>query len=157
MKRLLKIHAILLIIFPVFGFAQVSGTVEYVSDGDTFYLRMDTGDKITVRVADIDCPESTQEFGLVAKQFTTEAVQGKIVTLKVKELDPYDRTVAYVNYEGKDLSEELLKSGLAWHYTRYSDSPHFDELQLKARSAGLGLWSQEEPMAPWDYRRKQRN
>lgn len=132
----------------------LSGTVVYVSDGDTFHLIDAAGTKHRVRVADIDCPESTQAYGLEAKAFTLQMIKDKTVELRVKELDPYGRLVAFVKVDEKDLSEELLKAGLAWHYKRYSTLEHFGKMEAVARKERIGLWSEVSPEPPWDYRRR---
>lgn len=143
----------LFIIFHFAAYAQLSGKVSYVSDGDTFHLITAAGEKIKVRVADIDCPERTQAFGLEAKAFTMKEINGLTVQLVVKETDRYGRKVAFVKYLNKDLSEQLLKAGLAWHYKKYSTLDAFADLENKARITKAGLWSDPSPIPPWDYRK----
>jgi len=94
MMKFITVFTILF--FPLITIAQISGTVAYVSDGDTFTFYDESGDKIRVRVADIDCPEKDQSFGLEAKEFTMSQLKGKSIQLEVKEIDRYNRTVAYV-------------------------------------------------------------
>ncbi|HNP08092.1 MAG TPA: thermonuclease family protein [Cyclobacteriaceae bacterium] len=151
MKNLIFIIYLIVLHFP--SISQISGTVTYVSDGDTFHLITESGNKIKVRVADIDCPESTQEYGLEAKQFTNQAIKGKQVALTIKQTDRYGRKVAFVTYDGKDLSQQLLKHGLAWHYKRYSILAKYAQMEDSARYNKIGLWQSKNPMAPWDYRK----
>src|SRR5438552_8862040 len=90
-----------------------------VTDGDTLEgLRDHTA--IKVRLEGIDCPERGQDFGQKAKQFTSALVFGKTVEIRPVGGDRYGRTVARVIVGGKDVSEELLKAGLAWHFKKYS-------------------------------------
>ncbi len=153
MKRLF----ILFFLFPFVGFAQLHGEVSYVSDGDTFHLVTKDGDKIKVRVAGIDCPERNQAHGLEAKAFVMDEIKGKTVELKVKETDRYGRKVAYVYYSDKDLSAELLKMGLAWHYVKYSDNALYEAMEEKARSQQTGLWADFNAIAPWEFRKLKSN
>ncbi len=148
------LRIILVLLFPILVFSQkpLSGKVVYVSDGDTFHLKPEEGKKIKIRVADIDCPERTQPFGLVAKAFVVEEIANSVVVAIIKDRDRYGREIAYIRYRGKDLSEELLKNGLAWHYKKYSDSLLFTDLEEEAREKMIGLWGQKEPVAPWDHR-----
>jgi len=80
---------------------------------------MRDGRSVRIRLEGIDCPERGQAFSARAKQFTSGLVFGKTVTVKVKESDRYGRLVARVIAEGKDVSHELVKAGLAWHFKKY--------------------------------------
>ena len=73
------------------------------------------------------------------------------VTVKVKEPDRYGRLVARVIAEGKDVSHELVKAGLAWHFKKYSSERELAELEDKAREARVGIWSMPN-QPPWDFR-----
>ncbi len=134
------------------SFAQLKGKVIKVKDGDTIVILDDNYTQYTIRVADIDCPEKRQPFGKKAKQFVSNEIFGKIVKIKVKGKDRYGRTIGYVIYGKKDLSEELLKNGLAWNYRRYSDKEHYQELEDIARKNKVGLFIDPNPIYPPDYR-----
>jgi micrococcal nuclease len=41
----------------------------------------------------------------------------------------------------------------AWHYKQYSRDPELAKLEFQARSAKIGLWSEPNPVAPWEWRR----
>ncbi len=83
-----------------------------VSDGDTIVVLRDRS-SIKVRLEGIDCPERGQDFGHKAKQFTSRLVFGKTVKIDAIGQDRYGRIVARVVVDGKDVSVELLKLGLA--------------------------------------------
>ena len=55
-----------------------------------------------------------------------------------------------------DVNTAMVKAGFAWEYKTYSRSSTLPELQDKAREAKAGLWSHGKPVAPWDWRREQR-
>ena len=46
----------------------------------------------------------------------------------------------------------MVKLGMAWHFKKYSDDMSYDDLEREAREAKVGLWSDPNPIAPWDYR-----
>lgn len=46
---------------------------------------------------------------------------------------------------------------MAWVYDQYVRDKTLYRLQDEARSTGRGLWADEEPMAPWEWRRSRRN
>jgi len=130
-----------------------TGKVVGVSDGDTITVMKD-GRGIKVRLSEIDCPESGQPFGARAKQLTSDLCFGKVVTVKPTDMDRYGRIVAHVILPDKrNLNEEIVKSGLAWQYKRYSKSQRLERLEAEARKAKIGIWSMPNPIPPWDWRR----
>jgi endonuclease YncB( thermonuclease family) len=152
----MKLKYICIIIFLLFinsVNAQLKGKVIAVKDGDTIVVLDDSNTQHTIRIADIDCPEKSQAFGKKAKWFVSDAIFSSLVEIKIKGKDRYGRTIGYVFYKDKNLSEELLKNGLAWHYIKYSDSPNFQELENIARKNKIGLWNLTDPIAPWNYRK----
>lgn len=106
-----------------------------------------------MRLAEVDCPESGQPFGKNAKVFTAEQVGMKEITYEVISRDQYGRSIAKVFYDGKYLSEEIIKNGFGWHYKRYSTSKKLSDLELVAKRDSLGLWLDKKAIAPWEYRK----
>lgn len=130
--------------------------VTKVTDGDTIVIEY-KNQKITIRLADIDCPEFKQPFGIEALEFTQSRVMNQTVTINVRTTDRYGRTVADVIMpNGKSLNAALVQAGLAWWYARYSKNKTLEALEKEARTAKRGLWSQKDPLPPWVYRRQQR-
>ena len=120
-----------------------------VLDGDTSKVSLE-GREVTVRLEGIDCPERGYPFSRKAKDFTSEMLLNKDVELKVKEKDRYGRTVARIHVDGMDASLELVRAGLAWHYKRYSSDPWLAEAEEAARSERKGVWSEHDPIPPWE-------
>ena len=58
--------------------------------------------------------------------------------------------------DGRSLNRELVAAGLAWWYRRYSSDQSIGALEQGARNAHRGLWSEDNPTPPWDWR-KERN
>ena len=83
-------------------------------------------------------------------------VFGKIVEIMPVDKDRYGRTVAWVFVDGVSLNKELLKAGIAWHYKRYSKDKELSVLEVEARAARIGLWSDPHPFPPWEWRRTRR-
>jgi endonuclease YncB( thermonuclease family) len=127
------------------------GRVVSVQDGDTISV-MRGGRAERVRLDGIDAPERRQEFGSRAKQFLSEIVFGEIVTVDVRDRDRYGRTVGRVFVRGRDAGLEVVRAGLAWHFTRYSSDALLASAERDARSARRGLWTQSAPVPPWEFR-----
>lgn len=138
--------------------ATIKGKVVAVADGDTFTLLVNGSRQQKIRLHGIDCPEKRQDFGQVAKDFTSKQVFGKTITVKPTDTDRYGRTIAIVLLPGQvSLNELLLKNGLAWHYTQYDKNSQWKKLEQSARNNKVGLWQQPNAVAPWTFRHTKRN
>ena len=146
----------LVLVFSGQAFADFSGRVVGISDGDTIKV-LHNGKAEKIRLHGIDCPEKGQAYGLKAKQFTSEMVFGKTVTVQEQGLDKYGRTVGEVILpDGRSLNRELVAAGLAWWYRQYSKDGSLGQLEDEARSAKRGLWADPNLVSPWCYRKRQK-
>ena len=124
-----------------------------IIDGDTIHVRDTTGETHRIRLAMIDAPEREQPFGTESTKKLSELLRQSTVRLKVKCIDKYNREVAFVYCEGKDVSAEMLKEGMALHYHMNFDKCEiYDKFEEAAKRCHKGLWSQEKIEKPWDYR-----
>jgi endonuclease YncB( thermonuclease family) len=128
--------------------------VTAVVDGDTIRVVDDRGIEFNIRVDGIDCPESGQPFGGVALRFTRAQVFDRSVQVRIVDTDSRGRYVARVSTDGQDLSTQLLRSGLAWHYTDYSKDAVLAAAERDARQSKRGLWSEATAVPPWVWRRQ---
>lgn len=150
-----------LILFIVISF---TGEVVGVSDGDTIKV-LHNGYPEKIRLARIDCPEHNQAFGQRAKQFTSDCCFTKTVTVLDSDHDRYGRTIGEIILPAlpgepyrRSLNVELVRAGLAWWYRKYApNAPDLQELENQARDNRLGLWSEPNPMPPWDFRKMEKH
>lgn len=138
--------------------APFSARVTWVVDGDTLKVER-KGEQLVIRLAGIDCPEQDQPYGRQAKQWAIRNFKNRTVKVHPHERDDYGRLVAFVKVEnGQDLSEQLLKEGLAWWYRRhFPDDQRLESLESEAKAAKRGLWSDPDAVAPWEFKRRQRD
>ena len=102
--------------------AEFAGKVVGVSEGDTMTVLRDQT-QVRIRLYGIDCPETGQDFGSRAKQFTADLAFGKVVTVVPRDRDRYGRIVANVVLpDGRVLNDELVKAGLAWWYWQHAQN-----------------------------------
>jgi endonuclease YncB( thermonuclease family) len=127
-----------------------------VLDGDSFYVKTD-GRTVEVRLQGVDCPEGGQPYGDTARAFTREFLKGRALTVVLLGLDDYGRTLARVSAGGRDLAQELVRAGLAWHAKRYSSDKTLADAEREARRAKRGLWADPRPVPPWKWRREHSN
>jgi micrococcal nuclease len=133
----------------------ITGKVVGVADGDTITVL--TGHtQIKIRLHGIDTPEKGQAFGNRAKQFISDLVFGKMVTVRPTDTDRYGRTIAWVFVDGLNVNEEIVRAGFAWHYKRYSKDTNLAQAESAARANKRGLWSDPNAIPPWEFRQLQR-
>jgi micrococcal nuclease len=126
-----------------------------VSDGDTVTAIID-GRSMRLRLSRIDAPEHRQAWGQRAEQSLRELVWKKPVHIEWREVDRNGRPIVTMTVDGLDVSEEQVRRGMAWVYRAYSKDPRLLGLEALARESRLGLWTDESPMPPWEWRRLQR-
>jgi len=155
MKVLLFI-LLLIILYPYNSLGQVfQGKVVGITDGDTFTLLVKDSIQVKVRLSNIDCPEKKQPYSDKAKKFTSDAIFGKVITIKKLKSDRYRRYIADVYYgDSLNLNRQLVKNGLAWNYIKYSKDTLLNSYEENARRLKLGLWRDDNPIAPWKWRDK---
>ena len=123
-----------------------------ITDGDTFDILMENK-PVRIRMDAIDAPETGMPYSKVAKSYLSELCFGKFVTLQTGKTDRHDRLIARAFLEdGRDLSAEMIKAGMAWHYKAYSKDTRLAELENEARKNKTGLWADKVPVAPWEVR-----
>lgn len=132
------------------------GKVVGITDGDTIKV-LRNNKQVKIRLHGIDTPEKAQAFGKKAKQFTAKMVAGKIVNVQETDKDKYNRTVAIITLNDKNLNESLVASGFAWVYKKYCKQSYCNDwlrLEANARKKKLGLWRDPHAQAPWEWRHK---
>jgi micrococcal nuclease len=92
--------------------------VSKVLDGDTFTL---SGESRRIRVWGLDAPEWNHQGGSTATSTLHSLISGKQLRCAVLDVDRYGRLVAQcVLPNGRDIAAEMIRSGAATEYCRYS-------------------------------------
>ena len=123
-----------------------------VHDGDTITGLDENQKQFKIRLDAIDAPELGMPFGQASRKALSEKVFGKMVEVIVKTKDRYGRTVGHVLLDKRDMNLEMLEEGMAWHYAHYDHNKRLAEAEKVARANSVGLWSDPNPVAPWDWR-----
>jgi endonuclease YncB( thermonuclease family) len=124
-----------------------------IADGDTLTARCDD-QTVKIRLAEIDAPEKAQPFGARSKQSLSALCFQKQAAIRPQTTDRYGRTVAHVSCDGMDANTEQVRSGMAWVYDKYALDKSLYAVQDEAKAARRGLWSEDAPISPWDWRRR---
>ena len=128
-----------------------------IADGDTLTARCGVPgqyQQVKVRLAEIDAPEKGQAFGNRSRQHLAALCFQQQAIIRPATTDRYGRTVARVECRGQDANLEQVRAGMAWAYTKYLTDPDVWQVEEAARAAGSGLWSDREPVAPWEWRKR---
>ena len=83
-----------------------------------------------------------------------------MATVTEYDTDRYGRTVGVVEVGGINVNESLIKAGLAWQYKKYCKAAFCRDwliLEEHAKTARIGLWRDNNPVPPWQYRKDKRN
>ena len=92
--------------------------VSKVLDGDTFTL---SGESRRIRVWGLDAPEWNHQGGSTATSTLRSLTSGKHLRCAVLDIDRYGRFVAQCLLpDGRDIAAEMIRSGAATEYCRYS-------------------------------------
>jgi endonuclease YncB( thermonuclease family) len=124
-----------------------------VSDGDSLHLELPDGERVRVRLYGIDAPEKDQECALAARRKLGKLIYNKQIRVEVLDVDKYGRYVGKVYAGARYVNRFMLKEGLAWHYKYYAaDDELLAEAEARARAAGRGIWAEETPREPREFR-----
>ena len=151
---------VLLLFFAVAcGARQIEGKVVAVADGDTVTVVDAAKIQHRIRLEGIDAPEKKQPFGQRSKASLSDLVFGQPVTVLTEKKDRYGRNVGRILIGSLDVNLLQIRRGMAWFYRRYagelsaSDRRLYDEAEMAASAARVGLWSHPNPQPPWEFRR----
>ncbi len=139
------------IIPPQLSHQQFSGKVTKVIAGDLITV-VHAGQAKIIRLNGIACPNPGQPFSKEARQYTSFMLMGKVITIAVLGGDHQKTTPGEVILgDGRRLSHELLREGLAWWDRKNSREGQLEDLETLARAARRGLWTDSDPIAPWEW------
>lgn len=140
----------------------LTGHVVGIADGDTLTLLDATNTQHKIRLAGIDSPEKGQPFGQVCKKSLSDLAYDRVVEVESSKLDRYGRVIGKVLVNGQDVNLEQVRRGCGWHYKKYQNEQILDDrlsynaAEESARSRRVGLWTDHEPVPPWDWRKARR-
>ncbi len=106
----------------------------------------------------IDTPEFGQQYHEESKEMLRQLARNKPTTIHVIDRDEWKREICDVTIEhteGEDPVDpalRLLENGLAWFDN--SEGPYADsyaDAETVAREKKVGIWSQPDPVPPWDF------
>ena len=128
-----------------------------VIDGDTLSVAMD-GHTTTVRIDGIDAPDHGQPFDTAAKEELSSLVKNRVLTINFTGRDGDGVPLADIRAGGNDLGAALLRQGFGWYREERDaaiDFAVFADAEAEAQLLRRGLWKDNMPVSPWEWRKKQ--
>ena len=151
MKTLILIGALLV--------SQVSNAeylenlkIKRVVDGDTVHVFYQD-EVYKIRLTEIDAPERDQPYGSNSTEYLKSLLKEGMVDVDISGTDRYGRKLGRLYWRGIDINRELVSAGYAWVYDQYVTDNSFYENQSKARNSKKGLWEDQNPLEPWNWRK----
>ena len=141
----MKRFALLICLVPSPALVQVYEGDALVIDGDTLELG-----SVRIRLFAIDAPELGQtclrdevqwRCGDEARAILAAFVDGKRLTCEERHRDQWNRVVARCEADGLDLSEAMVRGGLAIALADFSSD--YVAAETRARSVGFNIWGSD--------------
>lgn len=134
---------------------QWHGVVTYVSDGDTLWVRPDSGgESVKIRIDGMDAPEICQAYGPTSRQALESLVLHQAVNVEVRRRDNYGRVLARVSWQRADVGEWMVRQGHGWSYRYRRDAGPYVAQEAQAKAAQRGLFADTLAQQPRDFRKR---
>lgn len=134
---------------PVFAHQVVN-----ITDGDTLTLMVDQK-PLKLHLSNVDAPERTQPFGKQSRQSLHDLCFGKEAEFKQQEVDHFGEITAVVTCDGVEVNRVQVERGMAWVADKVNRDFTLPALQAMAWRDKKGLWSEDKPVPPWEFRKPQ--
>ena len=126
--------------------------IKRVVDGDTVHVFYQD-EVYKIRLTEIDAPERDQPYGSNSTEYLKSLLKERMVDVDISGTDRYGRKLGRLYWQGMDINRELVSAGYAWVYDQYVTDNSFYENQSKARNSKKGLWEDQNPLEPWNWRK----
>ena len=156
---------------PVAAAEVLEGRIVDVGAGDTATLEQSGGARRALRLHAVAAPTGRQPYAAESRRALGALVQGKAVRFEVQREDDYRRLIGKLLVAAPDCTAPCtptrdaglaqLEAGLAWWYRderkqqTLHDQGYYEYAEYDARMQRRGLWRDEAPLPPWEWRKRQ--
>jgi micrococcal nuclease len=174
-SRFLLVSLVCLTVFspasPVFAkpaIGTIDGMVISVADGNHLTVS-NNGTEINVHLYGIEAPVITkirrsepwmskpgQRFAGRSFMALAKKVLHKHARLEIINFNDHDQAVAIIFIEKRNINLEMVAEGWAWvspKSRKLPDGAEYIFAEEQARLKKLGLWLQDNPQPPWEFRK----
>ena len=126
-----------------------------VTDGDTVTVENHDGQRTRIRLWGIDAPERDQPGGGPARTHCASIALWQAVDVQEVARDKYARLLAVLVRPGQNgrpdwsINGNMVRMGHAWAY----GTRRWRNAEARAKNEGRGLWAQDNPIPPWEWRK----
>jgi endonuclease YncB( thermonuclease family) len=155
-KKIIAISCIVIFWFSSVSAQAWTGKVVEIRGGDVLNIVHPEEGILTITLYGINAPEEKQRYFKRAKKFLTEKVEGRVVNVR-EILTEQKILTAVIVCDGININEKVLQAGYAWVYEKYCDQDFCSDwltYEKQARNKKSGLWQDENPIPPWEWREK---
>ncbi len=136
---------------------QFAVRVVKIIDGDTFMGLREKGDTLVCHIYCIEAPEIEQPQGFEARKCLHQAIFQQRVDISPKGYLAADELRAVVVTPNKeDVADLMLRSGYAWYHNDTVNEIRYRQAERYAQEDVVGIWSQPDRIAPWEWRKHPR-
>ena len=103
--------------------------------------------------------KSGQPFAGRAFMALSNKVLHKQVRIDILKIDRKRRAVAIVYLDGRNINLEMVAEGWGWASRKCQKRPpdaEYVAAEERARARKAGLWAQDNPQPPWEFKRMQK-
>lgn len=140
-------------------------------DGDTILCLKNKSEQIKVKLFGIDAPELDQPYGQEAKQLLNQMLHEDIF-ISIRKITKDNTYLVDINYIDtlcrepitsesecttnlENINSNMIETGHAWYdLSEEENDPNFQTDERNARYYKNGLWSQSNPIPPWEWRKQ---
>ncbi len=148
-----------------------------IINGSTITCLTDQKEPVKVKLYGIDVPELDQPYGeevkrhlsiFISKELSSTSMFRRTTRIKVTKKDKNEDAelsgiLIYAPCEpdffGRwtppiDYNYKLIELGYAWYNRTDGDNPEYQQAEQDARKVKRGLWVDNNPIPPWEWRAK---
>jgi len=128
-----------------------------VSSGDMMTVIDENDVQHRVHLYATAAPAAGQPYAKESKKNLSQLVD-KMIRVEGMAVESNGTIVAKV-YDADNQYVNLVQisTGMAWHHAQRKASPELTAAQNEARNAKRGLWSEPNPVPPWQYRQQKKS
>ncbi|KJR43269.1 nuclease [Candidatus Magnetoovum chiemensis] len=140
---------------------DIRATVSDVINGDTIIITDRDGKNIKCRLYGIEAPKlgsnkmDSQPFSFNAKIYLSSLLLNKDVSVFLSAVKQDKENLCIIKKDGLEINMDMVIGGYAWAARYYMTNPYVSKyinLERRARRFKRGLWKQDSPVPPWQYK-----
>jgi len=132
--------------------ARFTGWCVKVDEGDAIVVWVNKK-RLNVHLESVDAPDPGQPFADPSREWLHSQLFKKKVSVDVASYSDEKFLLGRVYLDDRDMSLELVRAGMAWYAKDRGTDREIAKAQRKARKDKVGLWTQKDPVPPWEYRK----